>query len=151
MDVNKCSPGFRKAFGLISVLVCLWKLAIRIHFSPENMSSRGMSIKYLIQVIFHLTFLILDSSFTRNFRIPKRSSDQAFGYETPLNNDDNDYKGYSVQRRWQQGATFTQYPTPFTPVQYPTPISNPITQNIWNTLSNIKERPKNHQRNISKS
>lgn len=99
--------------------------------------------------------MILEATFNKNFRIPqKRSSDEAFTYGTPLNTYETDYKGYSVQRQWQQGATFTQYPTPFTPVQYPTLISNPvepITQNIWNTLHNIKEKPKNYERNLSKS
>lgn len=90
----------------------------------------------------------------KNYRIPtKRSLDETFTYETPLNQDDNDYQGYSVQRKWQQGATFTQYPTHYPPIQYPTPVSNPvepITQNIWNTLNNIKEKPKNNQRNLCK-
>lgn len=97
--------------------------------------------------------MIVEATFKKSYKIPKRSSDEAFGYETPLNNAYCDYQGYTVQRKWQQGATFTQYPTHYPPIQYPTPVSIPVesvTQTIWNTLNNIKETPKTHQRNISK-
>lgn len=118
------------------------------------MSSKGVTFMYSTKSIQYI-FSILEASFKKNFRIPqKRSSDEAFNYGTPLSNYDSDYNGYSIQRKWQQGVTFTQYPTPFTPVQYPTPIPNPvepIAQNIWSTLTKIKEKPKNYQRNISKS
>lgn len=100
------------------------------------------------KILLNITFVILEGTLNKNFKIPKRTSHEAFRYETPLSNDVEDYHGYSVQRKWQQGATFTQYPTHYPPIQYPTPVE-PITQNIWNTLNNIKEKPKNHQKNIS--
>lgn len=51
---------------------------------------------------------------------------------------------------WQQQGVM--YPAQFPPTPAPTnpaPVE-PITQNIYNTLSHIKEKPKNYKRNICK-
>lgn len=59
---------------------------------------------------------------------------------------------YGSQGHWQPGATYTQYPTYYPPAQYPrfgsgNPVE-PITQNICNALTSIKEKPKGVKRDI---
>ncbi|KAG5891108.1 hypothetical protein JTB14_028496 [Gonioctena quinquepunctata] len=86
-----------------------------------------------------------DSGWSRNYRIPKRKMDQMcnqdYRLENPVMNRsyDNYYNQYG-QSHWQQGMSYSN--------QQEGGSVEPITQNIYNTLSNIKEKPKNHQRNI---
>ncbi|KAJ8953701.1 hypothetical protein NQ314_007310 [Rhamnusium bicolor] len=91
----------------------------------------------------------------RNYKIPKRKSEEM------SNDSNNDYNPYTNVENpvlansyynyyenpglfgpWQQGAIYSQYPS--------TNTVEPITQNIYNTLSHIKEKPKNFRKNIFK-
>ncbi|XP_074039715.1 zinc finger matrin-type protein 4 isoform X2 [Leptinotarsa decemlineata] len=62
---------------------------------------------------------------------------QDYNTEKPvLNRSYFNYCNQYSQSQWHQRMQYSQNPV------------EPITQNIFNTLSNIKEKPKNHQKNI---
>ncbi|XP_018561543.1 zinc finger matrin-type protein 4-like [Anoplophora glabripennis] len=103
----------------------------------------------------------------RNYKIPKRKSDEmttdysnggSNGYNAYSSTDSpvlagsyyNYYETPGLYGPWQQqGVVYpTQYPVTPTPTNT-TPVV-PITQNIYNALSNIQEKPKNYKRNIFK-
>ncbi|KAJ8917301.1 hypothetical protein NQ315_002319 [Exocentrus adspersus] len=98
----------------------------------------------------------------RNFKIPKRKSDEMYsngrsGYtntENPILANSYYNNSYETPRGlygpWQQHGVMypTQYPLSQTRRAGPGPAAEPITQNIYNVLSNIKEKPKSYKRNI---
>ncbi|KAJ8939998.1 hypothetical protein NQ318_012920 [Aromia moschata] len=98
-----------------------------------------------------------DSGVDRNYKIPKRNADEmssdsngkgdypAFpNAQSPMMASSyyNYYENQGMYGPWQQGSVYSQYPASG-PVE-------PITQNIYNTLSHIKEKPKNFRKNIYK-
>lgn len=97
-----------------------------------------------------------DNHWEKNFKIPKRKIDEtascddaSFTYNSGnslANNSYYEYYNQCTQAQWQQSTAYPQ--------QYYTPQGGsansvePITQNIYKTLSSIKEKPKNYQRDI---
>lgn len=60
----------------------------------------------------------------------------------------NYYETPGLYGPWQQQGVM--YPTQYPPTATNSTPVEPITQNIYNALSNIKEKPKNYKRNICK-
>lgn len=67
------------------------------------------------------------------------------------NNSYYEYYNQYTQSQWQQTTAYPQYYYANQEIFANTSNSvDSVTQNICNTLSNIKERPKNYQKNICK-
>ncbi|XP_057664151.1 zinc finger matrin-type protein 4 isoform X2 [Diorhabda carinulata] len=97
-----------------------------------------------------------DNQWDKNFKIPKRKLDEAtssdnasFTYNSGNSLAENSYYEYYnqyAQAQWQQS---TAYPQQYYASQSGSTNSvEPITQNIYKTLSSIKEKPKNYKRDI---
>ncbi|CAH1115361.1 unnamed protein product [Psylliodes chrysocephalus] len=104
-----------------------------------------------------------DPQWDKNFKIPKRKSDEVNNYNlnssnfdynagnSMANNSYYEYYNQYTQSQWQQTTAYPQYYYANQEIFANTSNSvDSVTQNICNTLSNIKERPKNYQKNIFK-
>ncbi|VEN46821.1 unnamed protein product [Callosobruchus maculatus] len=83
-----------------------------------------------------------------SYSIPKRKADEMYSSQySAYTNVDNPVLSNSYYNYYQQSQWPTVYPQPYQNVQNHSAV-DPITQNIYNTLNMVKEKPKNYQKNV---
>nr|CAI5868041.1 unnamed protein product [Callosobruchus analis] len=83
-----------------------------------------------------------------SYSIPKRKADEVYSSQySAYTNVDNPVLSNSYYNYYQQSQWPTVYPQPYQNMQNQSAV-DPITQNIYNTLNMVKEKPKNYQKNV---
>lgn len=108
----------------------------------------------------NLLYFCLETKLETNFTIPKRKSEEIandsntsqaspYEYQTVLANSYYNYNSNALMGQWPQAnCYYAGYPTTY---DSSLNVSEPITQQIYSTLENYKEKPKNLKKDICKS